>query len=154
MKNLQSLTIKLLLLFTIIGCSSNITEPIDPQKNLPPQPHLEVQQTGSYSFIDSTHYDFGDLTQKEVVKHKFIFQNNGNYPIRIESVKSGGGDVVPKWNISEILPQDSGVIELLFDPKGKRGPQRKATTVKFTNAEPQYVILKLSSNIVAAENDH
>ena len=70
-------------------------------------------------------FDFGTITQGEVVSHFFKFKNTGKSNLIITDAHGSCGCTVPKWQKEPIKPGDSGVIEVTFDSFGKSGAQKK-----------------------------
>lgn len=72
-----------------------------------------------------TEFDFGTVTEGEVVAHTFTFTNEGKIPLVISSARSTCGCTVPEWPKEPIPPGESGEISVKFNTAGKRNNQKK-----------------------------
>ena len=98
------------------------------------------------SFDELTH-DFGKIKEGEIVSHIFSFTNTGMYPLKIEDVKPSCGCTTPKWSKEEVMPGESGFLEVEFNSAGKEGQQHK--TIKVTlNTEEKMMTLSFEGEVV------
>ena len=65
--------------------------------------------------------DFGNLNKNDRKTHIFIFKNTGKSPLLITSVETTSSAIVTNWEVKEIAPFGTGVINILFDPKNLSG---------------------------------
>jgi hypothetical protein len=100
--------------------------------------------------FESLEYDFGKITQGEVVSVDFHFRNTGKKNLIISGASGSCGCTVPKWPKEPIAPNKTGVIQVVFDSEGKRGYQEKTITVA-TNCEPATILLKIKGEIIVPE---
>ncbi len=82
-------------------------------------------------------YDFGTVKSGESVTHDYEFTNTGNENLIIANAKGSCGCTVPQWPKEPIPPGKSGVIKVVFDSKGKQGPQSKRVTITANTNPPQ-----------------
>lgn len=115
----------------------------------------ESKQAGSklpvLALKDSASFDFGTVTEGEVVEHTFHFKNEGTYPLILNNITSSCGCTTPEWPKQPIPSQDTSSIRVRFDTKNKVGPQVKTITV-YANTESAYSELRLKG-IVNAKPD-
>ncbi|GHB77073.1 DUF1573 domain-containing protein [Persicitalea jodogahamensis] len=97
---------------------------------------------------DST-YQFGDITEGDVVEHEFKFKNDGQFPLIINNVTASCGCTIPEWPREPIAPGAESSIQVRFNSKGKPGPQVKTITV-FANTEPAYSELRIQGMVAEA----
>ena len=78
----------------------------------------------------------------------FKFKNSGTDPLIITNAKGSCGCTVPEWPREPVAPGESGVIDVKFNSKGKKGKQNKRVTLT-TNMVPsqQVLIVKGQVNI-------
>jgi hypothetical protein len=100
--------------------------------------------------FENLEYDFGKITQGEVVSVDFHFRNTGKKNLIISGASGSCGCTVPKWPKEPIAPNKTGVIQVVFDSEGKRGYQEKTITVA-TNCEPATILLKIKGEIIVPE---
>jgi len=103
-----------------------------------------------FKFKEST-YDFGTITEGDVVEHTFKFTNTGEAPLVIQSASASCGCTVPSYPRTPVAPGETGEIQVKFDSSNKPGIQNK--TVSLTaNTDPSITRLTIKSN-VAAKSD-
>jgi hypothetical protein len=79
--------------------------------------------------LEKTTYDFGDITQGDVVEHDFKFTNTGNQPLIITNVQTSCGCTQPEWPRDPIMPGAKGEIKVGFNSNGKMNKQTKVLPV-------------------------
>ena len=124
------------------------TQPAD-SKGDPLQAEAAPVELAKIEF-DSDSYDFGKITQGDVVKHKFTFTNNGDHPLKLESVKPSCGCTATSYTREEVAPGETGEIEAQFNSAGKMGRQMKYITVVY-NGEPKIERIMFQGEIVPKE---
>ena len=80
------------------------------------------------------------------VQHAFTFTNTGSEPLIISNAKGSCGCTVPVWPREPVAPGESGVIDVKFNSKGKKGKQSKKVTLT-TNMVPSQVILMVNGMV-------
>ncbi len=101
--------------------------------------------------FDEEVFDFGKLTQGEVVSHDFNFKNIGNNNLIITGASGSCGCTVPKWPKEPILPGKKGKLNVVFTSEGKKGIQEKTITIA-TNCEPATRIIRIKADVIVAES--
>ncbi len=124
MKNIK--TLFGFLLFMVLSFSLNA------------QPKLEVSKPS---------YEFGQVKQGSLVKHKFIVKNTGNKDLIITSVRASCGCTTPNWPKDPIKPGHEATIDVVFNTAGKLGKQVKTITIN-SNAEPPIKVLYLKGEVI------
>ncbi|MHC5003433.1 MAG: DUF1573 domain-containing protein [Planctomycetota bacterium] len=90
--------------------------------------------------------DLGVITDTRTHELSFPFSNSGGGQLVISQVKGDCGCTVPSLSRTVFPPGDGDSIEVLFNPKGKKGPEDRTITV-ISNGEPQTVKLKFTADI-------
>jgi hypothetical protein len=124
------------------------TQPAD-AKGDPLQMEAAPAELAKIKF-DSDSYDFGEITQGDVVKHKFSFVNDGDHPLTLESVKPSCGCTATNYTKEAIAPGETGEIEAQFNSAGKMGRQMKYITIVY-NGEPKIERIMFQGEIVPKE---
>ena len=75
-------------------------------------------------FYEET-YDFGKISEGEVVTHRFKFKNVGENPLIIKDVKPSCGCTTPNYSKDPVPPGGEGFIDVSFNSKGREGTQHK-----------------------------
>jgi len=117
---------------TPVVTASNPQDEIKPEGPLP-----------EFAFAETT-FDFGDITEGDVVNHVFGFENKGDIPLVIESAKASCGCTVPRYSNEPIPVGGTGEIEVSFNSKGKPGVQNKTVTIT-ANTFPKITKLFIKS---------
>lgn len=72
-----------------------------------------------------TKFDFGKLTDGDVVRHVWKVKNIGKEPLFIASVQTSCGCTAPTFAKEPILPGQTGDVELEFNSAGRVGSVQK-----------------------------
>jgi hypothetical protein len=96
-------------------------------------------------------FDFGKITQGEVVSHNFKFKNIGNSNLIISGANGSCGCTVPKWPKEPIGSGKEGNVNVVFSSEGKKGIMEKTVTI-VTNCEPSTRIIRIKAEVIAMES--
>ncbi|HYV92845.1 MAG TPA: DUF1573 domain-containing protein [Chitinophagales bacterium] len=96
--------------------------------------------------FDEKNFDFGDVTEGEVVHHSFTFTNTGSNPLIITSAKGSCGCTVSTYPKEPIAPGAKANIEVQFNSAGKKDIQNKDVTVS-ANTDPPETGLTIHANV-------
>lgn len=91
-------------------------------------------------------WDFGEITEGDVIEKKFKFTNTGNATLEIISTSATCGCTRPTFPFIDINPGESNVIGIKYHSVGKDGDQNPEITVE-TNSTPKFIILKLFGTV-------
>ena len=98
-----------------------------------------------FSFKEET-YDFGDITEGDVVEHIFTFTNTGDAPLVIQDAKASCGCTIPKKPEQPVAPGETSEIGVKFNSSSKSGVVKKAITIT-ANTNPAVTQLYITANI-------
>lgn len=117
-------------------------------------PTGEVVNNGATASIkfDEDLYDFGTISQGDIVEHTYEFTNTGDVPLIIENASASCGCTVPEWPKDPIAPGEKGKIQVKYDSKGKQGPQDKQITIR-ANTNPNFTKVSLKGNVNVVGGD-
>jgi hypothetical protein len=96
--------------------------------------------------FEYTEFDFGDISDQQIVSHTFNFRNSGKKPLVIAHVRGTCGCTVPHWPKEPIPAGGRGSIQIRFDPSGKSGLQLKPVVIT-ANTLPNQTNLSIVANI-------
>jgi hypothetical protein len=86
--------------------------------------------------FDKKIWDFGTITDGEVVEHTFRFTNTGTNDLIISNASASCGCTIPEWPKEPIAPGEKGEIKVEFNSNGKRhGNKRYYHTCKYKSGE-------------------
>jgi hypothetical protein len=134
MKKLTIICITVLSL-AIVSCKENATSKVK-STNLETAKERDEKINVGNAIIkfDKTEFDFGKVTEGEIVKGNFIVSNDGESDLLILDAKASCGCTVPEWPKKPIKPGESADIKFEFNTRGKKGNQTKTITLQ-TNTE-------------------
>ncbi len=92
--------------------------------------------------LDKNQHDFGLIPWFGEVTHDFSLMNPGNTPMRIDSVVAECGCTVPVIEKSELLPGESTLLHVGFNPIAKQGVQEKQVFIYVHGEEPKVITIK------------
>ena len=110
------------------------------------KPAAELPKT-TVQLIDSA-YDFGKVTDGEVVTFSYRFKNTGNNPLIVSNATASCGCTVPEKPEQPILPGETGFIKVKFNSENRVGPAHKSVTVS-ANVDPAFPEILLTGEVVA-----
>lgn len=93
-----------------------------------------------------TDFDFGTISEGDVVQHEFTFTNTGKAPLKVLEARPSCGCTVPSWSKDEIAPGEKGSMMVKFNSRGKHGKQHKSVRLT-TNTKSGSEILRFSANV-------
>ena len=127
--------------------------PANPAAAQPAQANVAVPQgpITSVEFNEGGTFDFGTVTEGEIVSHTFSFTNTGNEPLIISDAKGSCGCTVPSKPTAPIAPGDTGEITVQFNSKNKKGARNQKVTVT-ANTSPAQTFLYLTGTVNADPN--
>ncbi len=97
--------------------------------------------------IDSV-FDFGKITDGEVVEFSYRFKNAGTQPLIISNASASCGCTVPEKPEAPVKPGETGFIKVKFNSEGRVGVAHKTVTVQ-SNANPAFPELLLKGEVLA-----
>ncbi|HKJ05952.1 MAG TPA: DUF1573 domain-containing protein [Flavobacteriaceae bacterium] len=98
--------------------------------------------------FDQTEYDFGEITEGDVIEGSFKLTNAGETDLIVTSAKATCGCTVPDWPKQPIKPGETAEVKFKFSSKNRTGKQTKSITLK-TNTEKINEVLRIKGNVIA-----
>ncbi len=93
-----------------------------------------------------TKYNFGAISESQIVKHAFRFKNTGMNPLFIAKTDVTCGCTVPTFPQEVIGPDGEGEIVVEFNPSGKSGIEQKNIIVH-SNALPEAISISIEADV-------
>lgn len=103
-----------------------------------------------FEFTESS-FDFGTISEGDVVDHVFTFTNTGDAPLIISSATASCGCTVPQWPKAPIAVGAEGEIKVQFNSRNKPGIQNKTVTIT-ANTYPKINRLSIKANVTKASD--
>jgi len=107
-----------------------------------------AQLMGPKVSVQQVDYDFGNITQGDIVSHTFILSNNGGDLLKITDVRASCGCTAANPTKRELKPGESSNLEVTFNSKGRKGPQVKTVNVTTNDPDRKDVLLTIKCNII------
>ena len=121
----------------------------DKQAKMPVPVPVEMKDPTTVQVIDSV-YDFGKISEGELVEYSYRFRNTGNKPLVVTNVSASCGCTVPEKPEEPIKPGEMGFIKVKFNSENRPGEVRKTITVT-SNANPPFEDLLLRGEVIGKE---
>ncbi|MFK7969947.1 MAG: DUF1573 domain-containing protein [Bacteroidia bacterium] len=125
------------------------TPPPEPQK--PGYQEKAENMAASTASWNTEEYNWGKVTDGEIVRHTFTFTNNGSEPLQIQNARASCGCTTPAYSKEPIAPGESGEIQVEFNSKGRVGLQNKTVTVTGNFEGGINKTLRIKGEVAAAE---
>lgn len=140
------------LIVFITSCSSDDKTNVD-ASDVNVSASADGKTAGSLPEIkfEEEEFDFGKITQGEVVSHNFKFKNIGSSNLIISGANGSCGCTVPKWPKEPIGAGKEGNINVVFSSEGKKGIMEKTVTI-VTNCEPSTRIIRIKAEVIVMES--
>ncbi len=129
---------------TATGANKAPTADISSQRGNPTPPRKRGMAKIEF---DNPIFLYGDITEGDIVEHKFYFTNTGNAPLNIKNASATCGCAIPSYPFIPIEKGERGFIGVTFNSVGKSGKQAPAITVVSNASEPVHK-LRLSGNVL------
>jgi len=98
--------------------------------------------------FDEIFFDFGTVTEGDIVKHTFKLKNTGAGSATISKVESSCGCTTTSGALKTYAPGESGSVDIAVDTKGKKGIVVKTISFTIENSPVSPVQVSLGMNLV------
>ncbi len=112
---------------------------------------LFAQLIGPKISVQSAEHNFGDIKLGDQVSHSFTISNSGGDILKILDVRASCGCTAAQPDKKELKPGESTQIKVIFNSKGRVGPQLKTVYVTSNDPERKEVHLSIRCNILPPE---
>jgi|GEM_PF-887847 hypothetical protein len=119
-----------------------VTSPVQP-----PAAISGVEQVQGHLVFEYGFFDFGAVTEGEIVRHTFKFKNAGAGNAKIVNTETSCGCTTASGALKEYAPGESGEMEVVVDTKGKKGIVVKTVTLTTENNEVEKVEISLAMKL-------
>ncbi|MDV7188118.1 DUF1573 domain-containing protein [Lutibacter sp. TH_r2] len=130
-----------------IGCKDNASSKIKTENiEVAKQRDAKIALGSAKIEFDQTNYDFGTITEGEIIDGVFKLKNTGKADLVIVSARATCGCTVPEWPKEAIKPGESSELKFTFNSRGRSGKQTKSITLK-TNTGKVTETLRISGMV-------
>jgi hypothetical protein len=138
-----------LIAFIFIGCKESATAKVKTANLETAKQRDDKISLGSPVIeFDQEVYDFGTITEGDIVEGVFKVTNKGKVDLLLTEVKPSCGCTTPDWTKDAIKPGETGEIKFEFNSNGRVGNQNKSITVK-SNAEQTTKVIRIKGVVKA-----
>jgi cytochrome c5 len=119
-----------------------VTPSAVPQAVTPP-----AEQSHGHLVFEHGFFDFGTVTEGDIVKHTFKFKNDGAGKVKIAKTETSCGCTTASGALKEYAPGESGEMEVVVDTKGKKGIVVKTVTLTLENNDGDKAEISLAMKL-------
>jgi len=156
-----SLAMAFIGLWSLSGCDSNAgSKASEAEDAEAPSTEVATVENASSTSMEGTenaaalpqfefkelNYDFGTITEGEVVEHTFTFTNTGEAPLVIQSTSASCGCTTPSYSREPVAPGETGEVQVKFNSQNRPGVQNKTITIT-ANTDPAVTRLFIKTNV-------
>lgn len=105
----------------------------------------EADPNGAIIKFETQTVDYGVIEKGSDGTREFKFTNTGKSPLKIKNVKSTCGCTIPTYPKGEIMPGESGVINVKYNTN-RAGRFSKSVSI-FTNTVPDRTVLRIKGEV-------
>jgi len=139
----------LLAALTVFSIGTNAQTAKKAVKKEAPAAKVETPKVdGAGMVFENETIDYGTIQHNADGNREFVFVNNGNKPLKIESTQGSCGCTVPSKPEGDIAPGAKGVIKVKY-ATDRVGPFTKTVTVKSNATGQETKVLTIKGTVLA-----
>ena len=135
-----------LIILLTLGASYFFFKPASPSTQ-PVAPVAVASSLRGHIVFEESFFDFGTVTEGDIVKHTFKLKNDGASAARIVKTETSCGCTTASGALKAYAPGEAGEMEVVVDTKGKKGIVVKTVTVTMENNEVEKAELSLTMKL-------
>jgi hypothetical protein len=116
-----------------------------PQKTVPANTLPPAQDGDPRMVFEELNHDYGRIPDTEHIVHEFKFKNEGTGTLVIQQPTASCGCTVPFLTKREYAPGESGVIQVTYNPHGRRGDQTQRITINTNDQSNPQIVLTIKA---------
>ena len=101
--------------------------------------------------VPNDNFDFGDITEGQIVDHSFTIYNTGEKTLEIQRVRASCGCTAAKPDKDKLEPGDSTYLKVSFNSTRRMGKQRKYVYVFSNDPEVPQMRVAFTANVKAKD---
>lgn len=136
----------------VVSCKENAASKIK-SENLETAKERDAKISLGSAIIefDKSVFDFGTITEGDIINGIFKITNAGKVDLLILSAKASCGCTVPQWPKEPIKPGETAELKFSFNSRGRVGNNNKSITLK-TNTEKITEVLRVKGTVLRKED--
>ncbi|MDX9703613.1 MAG: DUF1573 domain-containing protein [Candidatus Auribacterota bacterium] len=99
-------------------------------------------------FIKERNWDFGTITEGDIVEHSFTLENNGTADLIISQIRTSCGCAAALLSKEILAPSENTTLTISFDSKGRSGLQRKEIFIKSNDPDNVFTTIVILANVL------
>ena len=111
-------------------------------------PQKDADTDEAVIFFPETQYDFGKVSEGQVVEYTFKFSNNGKGTLNIKDIKTSCGCTAAVVSEKTIKPGGSGSIKVELDTKSRQGKMSRTVTVVSNDQKDPNKIITIFADVI------
>ncbi|HLP97295.1 MAG TPA: DUF1573 domain-containing protein [Sideroxyarcus sp.] len=135
-----------LIVLLTLGASYFFYKPANPSTQ-PIASNVAPSAQRGHIVFEESFFDFGTITEGDIVKHTFRLKNAGAGTARIVKTETSCGCTTASGALKAYAPGEAGEMEVVVDTKGKKGIVVKTVTVTLENNEVATAELSLTMKL-------
>lgn len=125
---------------TLLSCNNQTKSSSASAIAMENDPNTENNNAAPLMVFEESVFDFGTVTEGDILKHTFSFTNTGNAPLVIVNAKASCGCTVSNWPKEPIAPGASEEMLVTFNTNGKPNAQNKQVTITTNTAAGKHIL--------------
>ena len=125
----------ILIITSLLIIVPSCTNPSSPGNSVSQENKSPGKKTQGKIVFDKEIHNFGTLKDGEIVSYSFVFRNKGGSPFSIIKTDKSCGCIDIQCSRNQVLPDESSIVEVVFNTAGEWGNQIKGVTIETSNGE-------------------
>jgi cytochrome c biogenesis protein CcdA len=143
-RHMMLVKIAMAVIFILLGASLVLAEEVEAAAAKPV--HFDEKMWPKKN--DPNYYDFGDVKEGDVLKHRFYLKNDGKEPLGIARVNTSCACTVPKLGANVVRPGKRVPLTVQFDTTGYPGPRTRYIYVHTDSKTTPVIVFEIHANVV------
>lgn len=111
-------------------------------------PEKDAKKDGALILFPENQFDFGQVSEGQIVEHTFKFSNNGNAVLNIKDIKTSCGCTAAIVSEKTIKPGESGSIKVELDTKSRVGKMSRTVTVVSNDQDNPNKVITIFADVI------
>jgi hypothetical protein len=111
-------------------------------------PEKAANKDGALILFPENQFDFGQVSEGQIVEHTFKFSNSGNAVLNIKDIKTSCGCTAAMVSEKVIKPGESGSIKVELDTKSRAGKMSRTVTVVSNDQNNPNKVITIFADVI------
>ena len=132
---MRTIIYNILVITSLLIISLSCTNRRSPESSVSQKNKSLEKKTPGKIVFDKEIHNFGTLKDGEIVSFSFVFRNIGGTPFYITKTDKSCGCIDIQYSTNLISPDESSVVEVIFNTSGEWGNLIKGVTIETSEGE-------------------